>query len=97
MSETTIGQKIQSALLMGMIALLSLIMAVVGFGTPGTDGRSSDGPSYAAQVYGETISEGDFRAAYTLVGFNRYPPERAQALRLRSAAGTTGGWRCLRS
>lgn len=79
----SIGQKIQTFFVVFIVALLSVIMGVVGFGTPGTEGCASDGPGYAAQVYGETISEGDFRAAYTLVGFNRYPAERAQTLRLR--------------
>src|SRR5690606_38114001 len=38
---------------------------------------------YAAQVYDETISEGEFRAAYTVTGFVRMPTERAQTLRLK--------------
>ncbi len=83
MSELSIGQKIQSFFLVLIVSVLVLIMAVVGFGTPSNEGCASDGPGYAAQVYGESISEGDFRAAYVLVGFNRYPADRARTLRLR--------------
>lgn len=78
-----IGQKVQTFMLVFIVVLLSLVMGVVGFGTPGTEGCSTDGPGFAAQVYGETISEGEFRAAYTVTGFNRYQPEQARTLRLR--------------
>jgi len=78
-----IGQKFQTFMLVFIVVLLSLVMGVVGFGTPGTEGCSTDGPGFAAQVYGETISEGEFRAAYTVTGFNRYQPEQARTLRLR--------------
>jgi len=78
-----IGKKVQAFVLIFIIALLSLVMGVVGFGNPSGEGCSADGPSYAAQVYGETISDGEFRAAYVVTGFSRYPAERAQALRLR--------------
>lgn len=78
-----IGKRIQTFLLLLIIVLLSLVMAVIGFGTPGAEGCATDGPIYAAKVYGETITEGDFRAAYNLTGFNRYETERARTLRLR--------------
>ncbi|MFK7985339.1 MAG: peptidylprolyl isomerase [Sandaracinaceae bacterium] len=78
------GKQIQTIFLILIVVLLSVIMGVVGFGTPGADGGcNTDGPAYAAQVYGKTITEGDFRAAFTLTGFNRYPTDRAQTLRLR--------------
>lgn len=77
------GQKIQTFMLVFIVVLLSLVMGVIGFGQPGGEGCGAEGPGYAAQVYGETISEGEFRAAYTVTGFNRYQPERAQTLRLR--------------
>ena len=78
-----IGKRIQAFLLVLIIALLSVIMAVVGFGTPGAEGCAAAGPAYAARVYGETITQGDFRAAYILTNFNRVPTQRAQAQRLR--------------
>lgn len=79
-----LGKKIQTGMLVFIIVLLSLVMGIIGFGTPGSEGGcTTDGPTYAAQVYGETISEGEFRAAYIVTGFNRYPIERAQTLRLR--------------
>ena len=78
------GKQIQTIFLLLIVVLLSVIMGVVGFGAPSTEGGcSTDGPAYAAEVYGDTLTEGDFRAAYTLTGFNRYPTERAQTLRLR--------------
>ncbi len=78
-----IGKKVQAFVLIFIIALLSLVMGVVGFGNPSGEGCSADGPGYAAQVYGETISEGEFRAAYVATRFSTFPAERAQALRLR--------------
>ena len=78
-----IGKRIQTFLLLLIIVLLSLVMAVIGFGTPGAEGCATDGPIYAAKVYGETITEGDFRAAYNLPGFDRYDSDRARTLRLK--------------
>jgi peptidyl-prolyl cis-trans isomerase D len=78
-----IGKRIQTFLLVLIIVLLSVIMAVIGFGTPGAEGCAASGPAYAAKVYGKTISEGDFRAAYIVTNFNRVPTQRAQAQRLR--------------
>ncbi|MGE0790734.1 MAG: peptidylprolyl isomerase [Sandaracinaceae bacterium] len=85
MSDSSVGQKIQTIFLVLIIGVLSVIMAVVGFSNPSRRGDTSftDGPSYAAEVYGDSISEGDFRAAYTLLQFNRYPAEQARTLRLR--------------
>jgi peptidyl-prolyl cis-trans isomerase D len=78
-----IGKRIQAFMLIFIIVLLSLVMGIIGFGTPGSEGCAAEGPGYAARVYGETITEGEFRAAYTLTGFNRYPTDRARTLRLR--------------
>ncbi|MBX3273514.1 MAG: peptidylprolyl isomerase [Sandaracinaceae bacterium] len=78
-----LSKKIQTFFLVFIVVLLSLVMGVIGFGTPTGEGCNTEGPGYAAKVYGETISEGEFRAAYTLTGFSRYPVDRAQALRLR--------------
>ena len=78
-----IGKQIQTFMLIFIVALLSVIMGVVGFGAPNAEGCNAEGPGYAAQVYDQTITEGDFRAAYTLTGFSTYPTERAQALRLK--------------
>lgn len=78
-----LGKKIQTFFLVFIVVLLSLVMGVIGFGTPGGEGCVTSGPGYAAQVYGENISEGEFRAAFIVTGFNRYPTERAQTLRLK--------------
>ncbi len=78
-----IGKKIQTYLLIFIVVLLSLVMGVIGFGNPTGEGCNTEGPGYAVRVYGTAISEGEFRAAYTVTGFSRYPAERAQALRLK--------------
>lgn len=78
-----LGKRIQTFLLILIIAVLSVIMAVVGFGTPGTEGCAASGPTWAAKVHGETITEGQFQSAYILPGFARMSTERAQAQRLR--------------
>src|SRR5690606_34407316 len=64
-------------------ALLSLIMAVVGFGAPGSEGCNVQGPGYAARVYGETITAGDFQAAYRAAGFADQPIDTQRAQRWR--------------
>lgn len=80
---SNLGKKIQTFFLIFIVVLLSLVMGVVGFGQPSGEGCTGQGPGYAAEVYGTSISEGEFRAAYIVTGFNRYPVERAQTLRLR--------------
>ena len=78
-----LGRYVQTFFMIVIVALLVIAMGVFGFGTPTADGCSVEGPTYAAQVYDSTITEGDFRAAYAAPQFVRYPTERAQALRLK--------------
>lgn len=78
-----LGKRIQTFFLILIIALLSLIMAVVGFGAPGSEGCNVRGPGNAATVYGETITAGDFEAAYRAAGFSERPLETQRAQRFR--------------
>lgn len=79
-----IQQRFQTVVLVILVFLLVGVFATQ-FGGPQAEGctTSVNQTGYAARVYGETITEGDFRAAYTLTGFNRYPAESARQLRLR--------------
>lgn len=78
-----LGQWIQSVLVIALISLLVLVMGVVGFSGATLDGCRNGGVAFAAQVYGETITEGDFSAAFALPHFNTVPNDRARASRLR--------------
>jgi peptidyl-prolyl cis-trans isomerase D len=77
-----LGKRIQTVFLIFIILLLSVVMGVVGFGNP-TEGCGARSAGYAATVYGETITEGDFRAAYTAAGFADRPPRMQQSGRLK--------------
>lgn len=78
-----LGQRLQTFFLIFIIALLSVIMAVVGFGPGGEGCNAQSGPSYAAKVYGETITAGDFDAVYRAAGFADRSPIEARSGRLR--------------
>lgn len=79
-----IQQRFQTVILVILVFLLVGVFATQ-FGGPQAEGctTSVNQTGFAARVWGETITEGDFRAAYTLTGFNRYPPESARQLHLR--------------
>ncbi len=78
-----IQKRFQTVILSFLVALLSAVF-ILQFGGPQSQGCGvNTGNSTAARVRGTTITEGDFRAAYTLVGFNRFPADRARTLRLR--------------
>lgn len=78
-----IQKRFQTVVLTILVGLLSAVF-ILQFGGPQSSGcGESTGGTFAARVHGTTITEGDFRAAYTLVGFHRFPIERARTLRLR--------------
>jgi len=77
-----IQKRFQTVVLAATVVVLSLVF-VIQFQAPAGGGCTTRGASFAARVYGTTITEGEFRAAYTLLGFHRYPVDRARALRLR--------------
>lgn len=80
----SLAARFQTIVLIGLVTLLSLVF-VLQFGGPQAEGCTSGGSSYAARVDGETISGGDFAAAYILAGFNRRSPEEQRTQRLWSA------------
>lgn len=77
----SIAARFQTIVLIGLVTLLSLVF-VLQFGGPQAEGCTSGGSSYAARVDGETISGGDFTAAYILAGFNRRSAEEQRTQRL---------------
>lgn len=78
-----IQKRFQTVILSLLVALLSAVF-ILQFGGPQSQGCGGNtSTSFAARVHGTTLTEGDFRAAYTLLGFNRFPVDRARTLRLR--------------
>jgi peptidyl-prolyl cis-trans isomerase D len=69
--------------LFGVVFMLSAVF-VLQFGGPQAEGCGSAGQSTgaAAEVYGDTISRGEFKAAYVLAGGENYPPELARQNKL---------------
>jgi len=74
-------QKTRGLVLAAIVVLLSAVF-VLQFGGPQAQGCSSGGATTAAVVDGRSISRGDLRAAYVLVGGDRYPAELARQNRL---------------
>ena len=78
-----IQKRFQTVITVGLVLLLATVF-IVSFQAPSQqEGCNPSRSGAAARVYGTTITEGDFRAAYTLVGFHRFPLDRARTLRLR--------------
>jgi len=75
-------KKMSQVFVAALVILISAVF-ILEFGGPQSKGCASGGATYAARVYGETISEGDFRASYALAGFDRYSPETAEQYDLR--------------
>ena len=65
MAETNVFRRMQGWVLAFVVILMSVVF-LTQFGGPQAQGCSEGGATYAAKVYGETISEGDFRAAFML-------------------------------
>lgn len=78
----SILQKFRGIALAFMIIMLSAVF-VLQFGGPQADGCSKRaGALYAAEVYGEKISLNEYRAAFALVGGDRYPAEMVKQYQL---------------
>ncbi len=79
-----IQQRFQTVVLVVLVFMLSAVF-VLQFGGPQSQGCTSifENSGYAARVSGRTITNGDFRAAYAVPGFNQYRVEQARTLRLR--------------
>lgn len=79
-------KRFQTVVLAILVGILSAVF-ILQFGGPQSSGcGQNSGAAYAATVHGRTITEGDFRAVYTLLGFHRFPIDRARTLRLRELA-----------
>jgi hypothetical protein len=79
-----IQQRFQTVVLLLIVLALSAVF-ILQFGGPQARGctESIQETHFAARVYGETITEGDFRAAYAVTNFSQYPTKQARTLRLR--------------
>ena len=81
-----IQKRFQTIVLALIVAMLSTIF-IVQFGGPQASGctqsLTNGGTGFAARVYGRTLTNGDFHAAYAARGFTRVPIETARAMRLR--------------
>ncbi len=77
-------QRFQTVVLLLTVLVLSGVF-ILQFGGPQARGctQNLNESHFAARVYGETISEGDFRAAYAVTNFSQYPTKQARTLRLR--------------
>ncbi|MCB9707590.1 MAG: peptidylprolyl isomerase [Myxococcales bacterium] len=65
-----LAERFQNVVLGGLVLLISAVF-ILQFGGPQAEGCSGGAPLYAAKVYGTTISQGDFRAAYLLAAESR--------------------------
>jgi peptidyl-prolyl cis-trans isomerase D len=77
-----IAKSFQTAVLVVLVVLLSAVF-VLQFGGPQAQGCSAGGATYAAKVYGDVITEGDFEAAYRLGGFDRQSTQRQRSMDLK--------------
>lgn len=80
----SIQSRFQTVILVALVFMLSAVF-VLQFGGPQSQGCASmfESTGYAARVEGHTLTNGDFRAAYAVPGFNQYRTEQARTLRLR--------------
>lgn len=67
------------------VAIVALLVAVfvINFGPQSQGCSSTSTIAAAAEVYGEAISPADVRAAFILIGGDRYPAELAEQTRLK--------------
>jgi peptidyl-prolyl cis-trans isomerase D len=74
----SILQKFRGIVLGLMVISLSAVF-ILQFGGPQAEGCSKGaGSTYAAEVYGDTISVNEYRAAFALAGGDNYPPDYAK-------------------
>lgn len=79
---STVRQKVQSIGITLIVVLISLIF-VLQFGGPQSQGCSGGSSTYAAQVYGETISVGELKAALRLANEARYSTAVAKQMQFK--------------
>ena len=77
-----LASKAQTTLLVLMVASICLVF-ILQFGGPQAEGCTAKRTQFLAEVYGDPITEGEYRAGERLAGFDRYPEPLVQQLRLR--------------
>lgn len=73
--------KLKGFFLVFLVVLLSAVFALQ-FGGGQAEGCAAGGGSYLARVYDQTLSRGDFEAAYAVANFGRLPEETQKSLQL---------------
>lgn len=73
--------KLKGFSLVLLVVMLSAVFALQ-FGGGQAEGCTAGGGSYLARVYNQTLSRGDFEAAYAVGNFGRLPEETQQSLQL---------------
>jgi parvulin-like peptidyl-prolyl isomerase len=73
--------KLKGFLLVLLVVVLSAVFALQ-FGGGQAEGCTAGGGGYLARVYGQTLSKGDFEAAYAIANFGRLPEETQRSMRL---------------
>ncbi|MGD8316775.1 MAG: peptidylprolyl isomerase [Myxococcales bacterium] len=73
--------KLKGFALVLLVVMLSAVFALQ-FGGGQAEGCATGGGSYLARVYNQSLSKGDFEAAYAIGNFGRLPAETQQSLQL---------------
>jgi peptidyl-prolyl cis-trans isomerase D len=73
--------KFKGFFLVLLVVLLSAVFALQ-FGGGQAEGCAAGGSTYLARVYDQTLSRGDFEAAYAVANFGRLPEETQRSMRL---------------
>jgi peptidyl-prolyl cis-trans isomerase D len=73
--------KFKGFFLVLLVVLLSAVFALQ-FGGGQAEGCAAGGSTYLARVYDQTLSNGDFEAAYAVANFGRLPEETQRSMRL---------------
>jgi peptidyl-prolyl cis-trans isomerase D len=73
--------KFKGFFLVLLVVLLSAVFALQ-FGGGQAEGCAAGGSTYLARVYDQTLSNGDFEAAYAVANFGRLPEETQKSMRL---------------
>ncbi len=74
-------EKLKGFFLVLLVVLLSAVFALQ-FGGGQAEGCAAGGGSYLARVYDQTLSRGDFEAAYSVANFGRLPEETQRSMQL---------------
>ena len=73
--------KFKGFFLVLLVVLLSAVFALQ-FGGGQAEGCAAGGSTYLARVYDQTLSNGDFEAAYSVANFGRLPAETQRSMQL---------------